>query len=304
MRWCSELRKLRRRRCYCQHPLNDTPHHRFLQILRIPSAVVCTLCQTNLELERAPFQEDCNPYGLLYMDPCFQHAPKAPMKISRTSAFLNTEGAPCRRAFPERYLALLVTLAVEVPVALIITGGSKAGDRIHSVRLHLPKFSTSTRQRMQALTRQHVQARPCKHTDAPTQQPAHRQTHPATHARTHSPAHKLTHALMLSRNPHPYNPAPTSSPHPPTHPPIDPHPTHRCYACMYASAYTYLHGDVSLSEYLLRVSANEYAVLASKYMWNRVNLCVHEPRHMRHNLCLCVHMSRRGTFLHALGIQC
>ena len=31
-----------------------------------------------------------------------------------------------RRAFPERSLALLVTLGVEIPVALIITGGSQA----------------------------------------------------------------------------------------------------------------------------------------------------------------------------------
>jgi len=32
-----------------------------------------------------------------------------------------------RRAFPERSLALLVTLALEIPVAFIITGGSQAG---------------------------------------------------------------------------------------------------------------------------------------------------------------------------------
>lgn len=33
---------------------------------------------------------------------------------------------PLQRAFPERYLALLVTLAVEIPVSLIISGGSES----------------------------------------------------------------------------------------------------------------------------------------------------------------------------------
>lgn len=35
------------------------------------------------------------------------------------------QAGPLKRAFPERAMALMVTLAVEVPVALIITGGSK-----------------------------------------------------------------------------------------------------------------------------------------------------------------------------------
>lgn len=44
-------------------------------------------------------------------------------ELAKVNAYATA--GPCRRAFPERFLALLVTLAVEVPVALIITGGSK-----------------------------------------------------------------------------------------------------------------------------------------------------------------------------------
>ncbi|CAK8998546.1 Hypothetical protein (Fragment) [Durusdinium trenchii] len=46
-------------------------------------------------------------------------------ELAKVNAYATA--GPCRRAFPERFLALLVTLAVEVPVALIITGGSKDG---------------------------------------------------------------------------------------------------------------------------------------------------------------------------------
>ena len=75
------------------------------------------------DLWNAPWDALDSEISSVFSDLRSQSDDKVDEELAKVHAY--ADAGPFRRAFPERTFALLVTLTVEIPVALIITGGSK-----------------------------------------------------------------------------------------------------------------------------------------------------------------------------------